>query len=179
MVTFVQATFVLATFVHISNVSAFTDLLLTKLFWPNFFGALFLLYQHFVWPTKPCATNFLDPKIYMYLNFFGPEILRTNLFVDPKFFEPNIFEDQKIFNPKFLGWQKFWTFFLDQIVVRLKRFLNLIFFGSDKFFSHEIFPWPKFFWDLNSFDLWLALISVYYRPPTNQISLKWQICHRG
>ena len=134
-VTFVQATFVLAifvlaTFVHIRNGSAFTDLLLTKLSWPNILGALLLLYQNFVWPTKPCATNILDPKIEIYLHFFGPEILRTNLFVDPTFFGPNIFEDQKFLNTKFLGLQKFWTFLMYQIVVRLKRFLNLKFFWT-------------------------------------------------
>ena len=38
--TFVQATFVLATFVDINNISAVTDPNLTKLFGPSFLGAL-------------------------------------------------------------------------------------------------------------------------------------------
>ena len=38
MVTFVQATYVMATFVHISNISAVNDPILTKLFGPNFWG---------------------------------------------------------------------------------------------------------------------------------------------
>ena len=40
MVIFVQATYVLATFAHISNISAGTGPILTKLFGPDFFGAL-------------------------------------------------------------------------------------------------------------------------------------------
>ena len=41
MVTFVKATYVLATFVHIRNISAVTDPILTKLFGPNFWGPFF------------------------------------------------------------------------------------------------------------------------------------------
>ena len=38
--TFAQATFVLAAFVHIRNISAVTDQILAKLFGPNFLQAL-------------------------------------------------------------------------------------------------------------------------------------------
>ena len=38
-VTFVQATFVLATFVHTKHNTAITDPILTKLFVPNFVGS--------------------------------------------------------------------------------------------------------------------------------------------
>ena len=40
IVTFVQATYALVTFVHISNISAVTVLILTKLFGPIFFGVI-------------------------------------------------------------------------------------------------------------------------------------------
>ena len=46
-VTFVQATFALATFVHTKNNSAITDPILTKLFVPNFLVDLNLFYQIF------------------------------------------------------------------------------------------------------------------------------------
>ena len=44
---FVLAAFVLATFVHIKNISAITDPILTKLFAPTFLGALNFLDQKF------------------------------------------------------------------------------------------------------------------------------------
>ena len=40
MVTIVQATYALATFVHISNISAVTGPNLTKLVGPKFFGVI-------------------------------------------------------------------------------------------------------------------------------------------
>ena len=40
MMTFVQAAYVPATFVHISDISAVIDPILTKLFGPNILGAL-------------------------------------------------------------------------------------------------------------------------------------------
>ena len=48
--TFVQATYLLATFVYISNISAVTDLILTKFFGPNFWGLL-LLSKNFFLPN--------------------------------------------------------------------------------------------------------------------------------
>ena len=46
MVTFIQATYVVATFVHISNNSAVIDPNLTKLLVPNFLGALIFVDQY-------------------------------------------------------------------------------------------------------------------------------------
>ena len=43
IMTFVQATYFLATFVHISIISAVTEPILTKLFGPNLLGALILV----------------------------------------------------------------------------------------------------------------------------------------
>ena len=65
-VTFVHATFFLATFVHIRNTSAVTDPMLTKLFWSNYLGAptffldLNLFEPNFFWPKtaqKPKGFN--------------------------------------------------------------------------------------------------------------------------
>ena len=47
-VTFVQATFLLGTFVHISNISAHTDPILTKLLGPNILGASIFVDQNFL-----------------------------------------------------------------------------------------------------------------------------------
>ena len=46
MVTFVLATYALVTFVHISNISAVTGLILTKLFGPDFFGVKIFVDQN-------------------------------------------------------------------------------------------------------------------------------------
>ena len=46
MVTFVQATYALVTFVQITNISAVTGLILTKPFGPNFFGVIIFLDQN-------------------------------------------------------------------------------------------------------------------------------------
>ena len=68
MVTFDQATYALVTFVHISNISAVTGLILTKLFLPNLFGSIFV-----------------DQNV-LRQNFFGPENLFENIF-GPKIFK--------------------------------------------------------------------------------------------
>ena len=101
MVTFVQATYALVTFVQISNISAVTGPILTKFFGPNFLG------------VKRCWTNILfDPK-----NFSDP-MFNNNL--DPKFycstnfFWTKIFWIKIIFDPNFSGHKTFWTHhFLD------------------------------------------------------------------
>ena len=48
MVTFVLATYALATFFHISNISAVIGPILTKLFGPNFFGIIIFVEQNVV-----------------------------------------------------------------------------------------------------------------------------------
>ena len=75
MVTFIQATFVLATFVQIRNVSAVTELILTKKFGPNILRALIFLDELLVLP-----------KFFWNKNFFGPQH-----FLDPTFFGPTFF----------------------------------------------------------------------------------------
>ena len=55
-VTFVHTIFVLAIFFHIRNISAVTDPILTKLFEPNFLGALIFLGEHLFW-TKYLSTQ--------------------------------------------------------------------------------------------------------------------------
>ena len=78
-VTFVKATFVLVTFVHIRNVWAITDPILTKLFWLKFVGAL-------MFGTKIFEQKFFGTKILFYLNKFGPKFLWTNFFSTKNFF---------------------------------------------------------------------------------------------
>ena len=62
MVTFVKATYVIATFVRISNISAVCNPILTKLGGPIFFAALFIVQQIF-W-TKIFGLNILLNKIF-------------------------------------------------------------------------------------------------------------------
>ena len=66
IVTFVQATYVLATFVHISIISAVTDPILSNLLGPNFFGAVIFVDQHIFWPE-----DFLDQNISLYPKFLS------------------------------------------------------------------------------------------------------------
>ena len=58
--TFVQATFLLGTFVHISNISDLTDPILTKLLGPNFLGA-----SIFVGQNPFCPTTLLPTTIFL------------------------------------------------------------------------------------------------------------------
>ena len=76
MVTFAQATFILATFVHIWNISAVADLILTKFLHPCFGGPWFLWIKIF-W-TKCFLT-----QTFLHLNCCGPK-----MFLDPKIFGP-------------------------------------------------------------------------------------------
>ena len=85
-VTFVQATFVLATFAHIKNIPT--------QFWPNFLGpmlGLIFLDQNFYWTKILLTQTFLD------LYFFGPKIL-----LDPKFLWTQNFSDSKFCGRKIL-----------------------------------------------------------------------------
>ena len=98
-VKFFQATYALVKFVNISNCSAVSDPILTKLFGPNFLGVLIFLGQQifylsffepdFFWPKICCIQNFLD-TIFLIKNFlvsksFWTQIL-DSIFLDPKFF---------------------------------------------------------------------------------------------
>ena len=76
IVTFVEATFVLATFVHIGNISAITH--------PNFLNPIFLqaLDQNFVWSKILFNPNLFEPK-----NLLNPKLFWTPNLVDPKYWE--------------------------------------------------------------------------------------------
>ena len=69
MVTFVQATYVLATFVHITKISAVTDPIFTNIFWLNFCGEIFFeVFWNFFW-----IHNFVsNQKVFRTQKFFGP-----------------------------------------------------------------------------------------------------------
>ena len=130
-VTFVQATYFLPTFVHIYNISAVTEPILTKSFDPIFRGQYFLWTKMFLNQTS-LNSNFFRPKIiFRPKKFFGPKIFGPAILLDPKFFldpkisltvflNPKDFRNQKIlrtqnfFTPIIFHWtQKFlWTQYL-------------------------------------------------------------------
>ena len=115
-VTFVQATFVLATYVHIRNISAVTVLDPTN-----------ILNQKLFWPL-----NFWDLKI-----FLDPQIFGQN-FSDQKFFGNNFFPIQYILDKTFLKQNiSNLIFFRPKIITtqRSKKNFHPNFFG----------PWPNLF----------------------------------
>ena len=67
------------TFVHISNISAITDQILTKIFGVNFGSLIFVLHiffgLKFFWDLYFCSnnywTNFFGPKFFLDLKFLG------------------------------------------------------------------------------------------------------------
>ena len=69
MVTFVLATYAMVIIVHISNISAVSGPILSKLFGPNFFGVMM----------------FVDQNV-LGQNFFlsGPKVFRPEILLDPK-----------------------------------------------------------------------------------------------
>ena len=138
MVTFVQATYALVTFVQISNISAVTGPILKKLFNPIFLG------HNFCGPKCSWTKLFQGPKI------FSPEIsLVPKKFLDQNFSDPNFFRTQIFFlhiffsGPNFVstknfsGPKIFWTpnFFWTPSVFRLKIFLSQNFFWPQNFFQ--------------------------------------------
>ena len=131
-VTFVKATFVLATFVHIRNVSAVTDPILTKRLGPNFWQALTFLIEIFLGPYKFFGPTILWTQNLWIQNFVWTSIFfRTNFF-GPKFFETNIFCTPILFGLKISSDSKFcWTkFFLDERILGQQIFVtNKIFLG--------------------------------------------------
>ena len=129
-VTFVKATFVLATFVHIRNVSAVTDPILTKRLGPNFWQALTFLIEIFLGPYK-----FFGPTILWTQNLWTQNFVWT--FFSNKFFWTQIFYDINIF----------WTpIFLDLKYLPTQNFVKPNFFWVHKFFvTNKIFLGPKFF----------------------------------
>ena len=76
-------TYGMAIFVHISNILAVTDPILTKLFGPNFLGILNFFEQIF-WPKY-----FLGQKFFG-LEFFWDRVFSTQILWTPNFFLPKI-----------------------------------------------------------------------------------------
>ena len=115
MLTFVQATYVLGTFAHISIISAVTDLILTKLLGPKFLQQYLSCYQpHF---DQTFGTQFFGG-----LYFCGPTFLLDKInFFYPKFFWTKHFWIQ-FFWITFFGSKTFWSRFWTLIFFRQKMF---------------------------------------------------------
>ena len=109
MVTFVQATYALAAFVHITNISAVTGPILTKLFGTPFFGDIFVV-LNVLGPNFIRHTFFLNPKFFYGSNFFfWPKSFFKQFFPTKIFFGSNLFLDANFFSePKFF--QEFFSF---------------------------------------------------------------------
>ena len=91
MVTFVKATFVLVTFVHIGNILAVTDPIFTKRLGPDFLQALTSLIEIFL-PKFSLAQIFGTLEI-----FFWTPIFAEQFFLDPKCLRHEHFLDSKLF----------------------------------------------------------------------------------
>ena len=141
MVTFVLATYALVTFVHISNISAVTGPILTKLFGPNFFGVIIFVDQNVLGQNFFKTQNFIRAQSFQTRNFIGPEKNFELKFPSyPKLSQSNnFFQTQNFFEPNF-----FLTFFL------VKIFLETQFF-SKKFSRPKIYFGPKFLFFQNFF----------------------------
>ena len=102
MATFVQATYALVTFVHISNISDVTGPILTKLFGPNFLGFINFVGQNVLGPNFFRPKFFLDPKFFFRTKIFlGPNIFGTAILLDTtNFFNPKLFWTQNYFQHK-------------------------------------------------------------------------------
>ena len=100
--TFVHATFVLSTFVHISNISAVTDLILTKL-QSQLSGTIFnrchlsqwhLSRQHLSWRHLSISGIYQLLMTKFWRNFLSKFFFVTKIFEDQNFFEPWFFLTQ-------------------------------------------------------------------------------------
>ena len=154
--------YVLVTFVHIYNISAF--------YWSNFdqtFWTQFFLDHDFCRPKCSWAKLLRTHIFLMQIFFSRPKMLGLTVFIpeillDPKkksnsiFFLPQIFSDlkffqtQNIFGPKiFLNFFFRWNFFYLQYFSKnfpVPKFLFPPIFFSKNLFEHKIsFSDPKFF----------------------------------
>ena len=127
-VTFVQATFDVATFVHINNISAVTPPILSNFsrFLGNDFAPTFFLTKICLDLTSFSAQNFVRPKYFL---------------------DPTLFLDTK-----FLGQYIFWTkFFWTKNFIGHKTFLDPKLFRTQNFFGPKTFLNSKLFWTQNFF----------------------------
>ena len=104
MVTFVQATYVLATVVHISNISAITDQILTNSLGalrPHFFDQTSfdqkILWTKIFWDKHfftliYCWTRFFLTYDLLYPKFSGPNIFGSRIFLNLHFFDKFFFD---------------------------------------------------------------------------------------
>ena len=153
MVTFVLTTYALVTFVHISNISAVTGPILTKLFGPNFFGVIIFVDQNVLGQNFFKTQNFIRAQSFQTRDFIGPEknfelkfpsypkLSQTNNFFKPQIFEPNFsltfFLDQNFLDPQFILALNFFFF---------KFFFNPNFFSRSKIFLVQKFLDQTFYW---------------------------------
>ena len=140
MVTFVQATYALLTFVHISCYWSDLD----KLVGPNFFGIMILGTKTFFEKTSsdpiflslqnffPDKKNLLGPKNFRPKSLLDLKKIRIQIFFGPEiFFRPNIF-----FRPKI-----FWTQNFSNVFFQIKIFFGPTIF-SNIFSGTKILFWP-------------------------------------
>ena len=90
----VTRTFVQAKFVHIDNILAVSDQILTKSFGPNFLGLS--VFKPIFWTKIAFDKNFFDHKhfldqIFFGVNFGGPEIFLTKFVFRDKSFCIHVF----------------------------------------------------------------------------------------
>ena len=150
MVTFVQTTYALATFVHITNISAVTGPILTKLFGLHFLGGMIFVDLNLLGPNFIKTHFFFEHQFFRAQIFSGPKIFFKQFFPTKNFFGPNIFLDPNFFrNPIFF--QEFFS--VPKVKKKIKPkvylgpniFLFTIFIGPKKNVKPQIFQTPKFF----------------------------------
>ena len=142
MVIYVLATYALVTFVHISNISAVTGPILTKLFGPNLLGVII----------------FVDQNVFGF-NLFWPRFVGPQCFLGQKFLTSNFIEPKKKLNSKFFWTQNFSDpkFFLGQIFF-LEIILGQKFLLDPNFCFKHFFLDPKFIWAQKIFGPTFSLV---------------------
>ena len=161
MVTFVKATYVLVTFVHISNISAF--------YWSNFdqtFWTQFFLDHDFCRPKCSWAKLLRTHIFLMQIFFSSPKMLGLTVFIpeillDPKkksnsiFFTPNFFRPKIFPDPKYFWTQNFFKFFFSDEIFFTYNIFQKIFQSQDfcfpQFFFRKICLNTKFFFQTQNF----------------------------
>ena len=111
IVTFIQATYVLVTFVHISNISPVTDPNLTKRFGPQYQQYLSCYLLHFdqtFWTQFFCSFNFFGASV-----FFGPNFFWPKYFLDLNSFGPDFFGLYPSYPQFFSPYSDPWNSFLE------------------------------------------------------------------
>ena len=153
MVTFVQATYALVTFVNISNILAVTCPILAKLFGPNFFGVISFVDQNVLGQNFSRHIILFELKFPLVLKFFWTHNFFQNIFPDQKFILAlNIFS-KKIFQP--------------QIFFKTKSVLG------PKISRPEILLVPKKFWNQNLFGPKFFQTHIFFIPTKNIFGTKF------